>query len=51
MSTGYGVGIDFSTMVDWVPIKTSWLITGKFKANAVVIDNKGVVEIDIDESV
>lgn len=45
-STGYGIGIDFRTEVNYIPEKTSWLVNGVFKANAVAIDNKGIVKID-----
>lgn len=48
---GYGIGIDFKTTIDWIAEKTSWLVNGIFKANAVAIDPLGIVEIDFDESV
>lgn len=45
-STGIAVGMDFTTENNYIPIKTSFLVTSKYKANAVVIDPVGVVQID-----
>jgi len=50
-STGMGVGHNFRTEINYLPLQTSWLINGIFSAGAVVIDNRGVLEIDCDESV
>jgi len=49
-STGYAIGIDFRTTVDWIAEKTSWLSNGLFSAGAVVIDPLGIVKIIVDES-
>lgn len=49
-STGMGIGHDFRTEINYLPRETSWLINGIFSAGAVVIDNKGVIEVDCDES-
>ncbi len=49
-STGMGIGHDFRTEINYLPRETSWLINGIFSAGAVVIDNRGVLEIDCDES-
>jgi len=48
---GMGIGIDFRTEINYVPEKLSWLVSSVFKAGAAVIDERGVVEIQIDESV
>lgn len=45
-SLGMGVGMDFSTEINYIPMKTSFLVTSKYKANAVAIDAKGIVQID-----
>lgn len=50
-STGMGIGHDFRTEINYLPRETSWLINGIFSAGAVVIDNKGVIAIEADESV
>jgi hypothetical protein len=50
-STGMGIGHNFRTEINYLPRETSWLINGIFSAGAVVIDNRGVLEIDCDESV
>lgn len=47
---GMGVGHNFRTEINYLPLQTSWLINGIFSAGAVVIDNRGVLEIDCDES-
>lgn len=51
MSTGMGVGHDFRTEINYMPDRTSWLVNGIFSAGAVVIDDRGVIQIDCDESV
>ncbi len=50
MSTGMAIGHDFRTEIHYLPRETSWLINGIFSAGSVVIDNRGVLEIDCDES-
>jgi hypothetical protein len=47
---GYGSGIDLDIHVDWVPVKTSWLVNAVLKANAAVIDARGLVEIRISDT-
>jgi hypothetical protein len=49
-STGMAIGHDFRTEINYLPRETSWLINGIFSAGAVVIDNRGVLEVDCDES-
>lgn len=51
MSMGMGVGRNFSTQIERVPQLDSWQILGKIFANAVAVDNVGIVSIAIDESV
>lgn len=48
---GYASGIDLDVHVDWVPTKTSWLVNAMLKANAAVVDDRGLVEIRIDNSI
>ena len=50
-STGMGVGHDFRTEINYLPRETSWLVNGIFSAGAIVIDNKGLIAIEADESV
>lgn len=50
MAVGMGVGIDFSTEINYIPEKLSWLVSSKFRANAKAIDATGIVSIDIDET-
>ncbi len=38
------------TQVDWIANRSSWLAQGHLQANAVTIDEDGIVEITIDES-
>lgn len=45
---GIGVGIDKRTEINYIPQKTSWLVTSLFAANAVAVDPTGIVEIEID---
>lgn len=51
LSMGMGVGRNFSTQIERVPHLDSWQVLGKIFANAVAVDNVGIVSIDIDESV
>ena len=51
MAAGMGIGKNFRTEVNYVPQNTSYLINGIFSAGAVVIDNRGTMAIDCDESV
>jgi hypothetical protein len=50
MSTGMGIGMNFRTEVNYIPQNTSYLVNGVFSAGAVVIDNRGVLAIECDES-
>jgi len=47
---GLAIGIDFRTEVNYIPVKTSWLANGIFKAGSVDIDALGIVEIACVES-
>ncbi|MHA1447893.1 MAG: phage capsid protein [Candidatus Hodarchaeales archaeon] len=48
-SVGFGLGMHFRTTVDWVPMKRSFLVSSDYKANAVAIDNVGIVEVSFVE--
>jgi len=50
MAVGMGIGIDFTTEINYVPEKLSWLVSSKFRANATAIDALGICQIDIDET-
>jgi hypothetical protein len=50
MSTGSGIGKNFRTEINYIPQNTSFLINGIFSMGAVVIDNRGVLAIDCDET-
>ena len=51
MAVGCGIGKNFRTEINYVPQNTSYLINGIFSAGAVVIDNRGTLAVDCDESV
>ena len=42
---GHAVGIDMRTEVNYVPVKTSYLANGLFKAGSVARDTQGIVEV------
>lgn len=44
-AVGEAVGMEMSTSVDWVPQKKSYLSSGDFKGNAVIIDPTGTVKV------
>lgn len=48
-AVGMAVGIDVRTEINYVPTKTSWLVTGLFKAGAVVIDTTGAFGVQYTE--
>lgn len=50
MSTGMGIGMNFRTEVNYIPQNTSYLVNGVFSAGSVVIDNRGVLAIECDET-
>lgn len=45
MSMGFAISLDFRTEVNYIPVKTSWLANGIFKAGAVAVDALGIVEL------
>lgn len=51
MSTGFAIGQDMRTEVNYLPRETTWFVNGLFFAGAVVVDNLGLYEVDCDESV
>lgn len=46
---GLAIGIDITTEVNYIAVKTSWLSTGLFKAGACVRDTDGFVDITTTE--
>jgi hypothetical protein len=42
---GYAVQKQINTSIDWIPQLRSWLVGGTLSAGAVVIDDRGIVEI------
>lgn len=50
LACGLAIGIDMRTEVNYVPIKTSWLACGIFKAGSVAIDDAGIVEMTTTET-
>lgn len=48
-AVGFAVGIDIATEINYVPQKTSYLTTGKFKAGAIIIEAVGVQGIQFTE--
>lgn len=51
MSTGFAIGQDMRTEVNYLPRETTWFVNGLFFAGAVVVDNLGVFQVNADESV
>lgn len=49
-AVGLAIGKDMHTMVDWVPVKTSWQIGAVYSAGAVAIDSEGIVPIHTDDA-
>lgn len=49
MALGMALGIDVQSTVDWVSHKKSYLVSGEFLGNSVVIDNLGIVKVFCDE--
>jgi len=47
---GLARGIDLKTETNYIPEKTSWLVSGMYSAGAVVIDNLGVFRIQTTEA-
>jgi len=44
-AVGEAIGIDMQTSVDWVASKKSYLSSGDYKGNAIIIDEVGVVKV------
>lgn len=51
MAMGIGTGRDFRTIIERVPHLDSWQILGKFFSQAKAVDPKGIIKINIDETV
>lgn len=47
---GHAIGMDQRMEINYIPMKTAWLANMLFSANAVEIDNKGVVDITTTEA-
>ena len=50
MSTGMAIGQDMRTEVSYLPRETSYFINGLFYAGAVVVDSRGIFQINCNES-
>lgn len=50
-AVGLAIGMNMETSIDYIAEKVSWLVCGKLLAGAINIDDEGIVEISIDESV
>lgn len=50
-AVGVAIGLEQQTDINYIPEKTSWLVTGKFLGGAINIDDSGIVQITADESV
>lgn len=48
-AAGFASGIDFRTEINYVAEKTSWLVTGLFKAGSVAIDVDGIQGVQYTE--
>jgi hypothetical protein len=44
-AVGYAYGKDVKPCISWIDIKQSWMVGGKFRAGAVVIDDEGIAGI------
>lgn len=49
-AVGYGEGIGMRSEITYIAEKTSWLVNALFSANAVAIDDEGIVKITARES-
>lgn len=49
-AVGLAEGIAPRTSIDWVPVKTSFLVNAIFSAGAIAIDDEGIVVITCDEA-
>lgn len=49
-STGFAVSQDMSIEVNKIPLQHGWLVTGQSQYGSTVIDNKGVIAIQYDET-
>ena len=49
-AVGLAEGMPESTEINYIPEKTSWLVTGKLLAGAINIDDNGIVKASIDDT-
>lgn len=50
-AVGLAVGIPEQTEINYIAQKTSWLVTGKLQAGAINVDNNGIVQATIDDTI
>jgi len=50
MSTGMAIGQDMRTEVSYLPRETTYFVNGLFYAGAVVVDNRGIFQINCNET-
>ncbi len=50
-AVGFCENAELQTIIDWVPMKASYLVNSFLSAGAVVLDEEGIVKIVTDESV
>lgn len=51
MSSGFAVGMDMRTEINYLPRETSWFVNGLFFGGAAAVDTRGIIAISCDESV
>lgn len=51
MAVGMAIGQDLRTEINYLPRETTWFVNGLFFAGAVVVDNRGVIRCNADETV
>ena len=49
-AVGFGVGMNFRTEINYLPKETSWLVNGIFSIGATVIDPRGAMIVEADET-
>lgn len=50
-AVGVAIGMDMRTEMNYIAQKTSWLVNGMMLAGAINIENAGIVQVTVDESV
>lgn len=49
-AVGFGVGMNFRTEINYLPKETSWLVNGIFSIGSTVIDPRGALAVEADET-